>query len=152
MDHFLVFFLALTLQETAAVAMGMALGACFASETLRPTIGALLVTFNIVYGGAVFVADSVSWIIRWIQFVSILFYSSIMIGRNEIDINSSEFELIQKNDLDTMSEWGAMGCLMGLAVVFYVIGVVGLTKTTAHLALAKSPKRPAHPRSSQSHK
>ena len=141
MNHFLVFFLALVLQEIAAVAMGMALGACFASETLRPTIAALLVTFNIVFGGGAFVADSVTWIIRWIQFVSILFYSSIMIARNEIDDGSPLFDLIVRSDFDTMGVWGAMGCLMGLAVVFCVVGCVGLTVTTKHASMLKSPKK-----------
>lgn len=129
-EHFLVFYLTLVLQEIAIVAMGMANGACCKSATLRGTMGALLINFNIIYGGAVYVATTVSWIIRWIQFLSVLYYSSIMISRNEIDPTSPDFDLLTIHDLNLLGIWGAMGGLMGLTAVYFAIGVIGLTLTT----------------------
>ena len=92
---------------------------------------ALFITFNVIFGGPIFLADTTSWIIRWMQFLAVLFYSSIMIAKNELGGEFENFNAIRlRSDFELLSIWGAMGCLMGLCLLFYLIGCIGLTVTT----------------------
>ena len=88
-------------------------------------------------------AESVTWILQWMKFLSILFYSSVMIGRNELD--GAGFDvlfLILNNDLDVIGIWGAMGGLLGLAALFVVLGCIGLNVTTSGARVKSRPRQP----------
>ena len=129
-NYFLVFLLSQLVQETVAVSSGMVISALVPNPQMSALGGAVFLTFNAVFGGQTYNRELVPWGIRWLQFLSILYYTGVALGRNELDgVHPGEALLITR-DLQLISIWAALGALMGLFAINMVIGPLALNWTS----------------------
>lgn len=129
-NYFLVFLLSQMIQEMVAVSSGMLISALVPNPQLAALCGALLLSFNAVFGGQNYNHILVPWGLRWLQFLSILYYTGVALGRNELDGVQPGEALLITRDLQLISIWAALGALMGLFAINMIIGPLALNWTT----------------------
>ena len=88
-DHFLVFYLALCAQRVSNTAMGLMLSAFTCNHALSVIINGFGFLFNVLLSGTFYVTDTVSWVIRWIEFLSPSYYVAEMMAQNELSGRAS---------------------------------------------------------------
>ena len=80
---------------------------------------------TILFSGGYYLEGYVTWILRWIQYISTSFYGRGALSNNQYDdyvINENltgEYVLKSKY-ANGLGLWGSIGALMGLFVLFYV--------------------------------
>ena len=80
----------------------------------------------ILFSGGYYTETSVTWILRWIQYLSPSYYGRSALANNEYDnynVNdqlSGEY-VLDKKHANGIGLWGSIGALMGLFVLFYII-------------------------------
>lgn len=79
----------------------------------------------ILFSGGYYLETSVTWILRWIEYLSPSFYGRAALANNEYDNYNVNDQLSGDYVLDHkhargLGIWGSIGALMGLFVLFYL--------------------------------
>ena len=140
-DRLLVFLVVLLALRLAAMAMGLFIASISPSLQISQIIGPLLIVIFFIFGGNLANSNEITWILRWIQYISMIFYSYQALCQNEFDGNfygvqndsntlvpgSTYLELY---GLDQVGIWGCFGAILGIGAVFWVAGYIGLRIST----------------------
>lgn len=140
-DRLLVFLVILLALRFAAMAMGLFIASVSPSLQISQIIGPLLIVVFFIFGGNLANSNEITWILRWIQYISMVFYSYQALCQNEFDGNyygvqndsktlvpgSTYLELY---GLDLVGIWGCFGAILGLGAFFWLAGYCGLRYTT----------------------
>ena len=132
--YFLVFLLLVLLVTLTAICLGIAIGAAVPSVEIGQIVGPLMIVVFLIFGGNLANADSVTWILRWIQYTSLIFYTYQGLVQNELSGLSVGTRLgdafLEDYSLDQIPWYYDVIGLVGLAAVFLVVGYVALRFTT----------------------
>lgn len=80
----------------------------------------------ILFSGGYYQESSVSWILRWIQYISPSYYARCALANNQyygvqINTNLSGNQVLKEKHAFGLGLWGSIGALMGLFAIFFVI-------------------------------
>lgn len=133
-QYFLVFWCLLMVHTLCAVALGIAIGASVPSVQTGQVIGPLIIVVFLLFGGNLANAASVTWILRWLQYISLVFYCYQGLISNELD--GLVFDGVPGNHylnqyyLNQFSWYAAVGAMLGLMVIFLILGYIALRIST----------------------
>ncbi len=83
----------------------------------------------ILFSGGYYLESSVSWILRWMQYISPSYYARCALANNQfygVQVNpdlSGNVVLDEKRALG-LGLWGSIGALMGLFVIFFILAQI----------------------------
>src|SRR5262249_43089446 len=98
------------------------------------TLSASILVLFVLFGGNFARSNGITWILRWIQYISIVFYAYEALSQNELngqvfDGVSGEFYL-QLYSLDQVPIVACAGAILGIGVFFLLLAYVSLRATT----------------------
>ena len=134
-NHFVVFMAILLLEVYAVMGLGFLVSCCAKTRQVRDVLSIAVFLIIFMFGGNQLQNRlETSWIIRWFQFLSPVFYAYLALLRNELGGN-----VIQGVAGDTFlieyrarifSIWTCAGILFGLGTVYFICGYFALKATT----------------------
>lgn len=79
----------------------------------------------ILFSGGYYLETSVTWILRWIEYISSSYYGRAALANNEFSGSNINDQLTGEAVLDAkhahgLGLWGSIGALMGLCFLFYL--------------------------------
>lgn len=85
--------------------------------------------FVILFSGGYYLESSVTWILRWLQYISASYYGRCALANNQYDdyiINPTldGDEVLKDKFAVGLGLWGSIGALMGLIVIFFVCSLI----------------------------
>ncbi|KAJ3066293.1 hypothetical protein HDU98_010397 [Podochytrium sp. JEL0797] len=80
---FFTFVLVVLVHSTAALCLAYCIGSAVPNATVGQILGPLIITVFLLFGGLFLNIGSVSWVFRWIQYVSIISYTYKALIQNE---------------------------------------------------------------------
>ena len=140
-DRLLVFLTILLALRFTSIGMGLFIAAISPTLQVSMIFGPLILVVFLLYGGNLANSNEITWILRWMQYISLIFYSYQALAQNEFDgnyygVQNDNVELVPGSfyldlyGLDQVGIWGCFGCLLGLGAAFLLAGYVGLRATT----------------------
>ena len=136
-DRFLVYVLILSALKLASISLGLMIASISPATLLSGIIGTLLVAIFIIFGGGLAIPTSITWVLRWIQYTSIIFYSYLALSQNEFngnyygpDQSIPGIYYLELNGLNIVNQWGCIVAMFGLGVAFLLMGYVGFRIST----------------------
>lgn len=132
--RFLIFCGFLLLATLDAICLGMFIASIAPSVELGQLYGSLIIVFFLLFGGQLANASAVTWILRWFQYCSPIFYAFQGLIQNELAGQTfngvpGDFYLTQYS-LDQLPPVACAGAMLGLAFVFLLLGYFCLRRTT----------------------
>ena len=134
-NHFVVFMAILLLEVYAVMGLGFLVSCCAKTRQVRDVLSIAVFLIIFMFGGNQLQNRlETSWIIRWFQFLSPVFYAYLALLRNELGGN-----VIQGVAGDTFlieyrarifCIWTCAGILFGLGTVYFICGYFALKATT----------------------
>ena len=90
---------------------------------IRNACTAFIIT--ILFSGGYYLETSVTWILRWIEYISTSYYGRTALANNEYDDTIVYDEITGDHVLDSkyangIGLWGSIGALMVLFLLFYI--------------------------------
>lgn len=140
-DRFLVFLLMLAALRYAAIGLGLCIASISPTVQISEIIGPLCIVIFLIFGGNLANSNEITWILRWIQYISIIFYAYQALAQNEFTGNfygvqndsrtlvPGEFYL-DLYGLENVGQWGCLGAILGLGTAFLFLGYIGLRFST----------------------
>lgn len=132
--YFLVFLLLILMVTMTAVSLGVAIAASVPSVEIGQIIGPLLIVVFLIFGGNLANANAVTWILRWIQYTSLIFYTYQGLVQNEFSgltlDNRPGDSFLRDYSLDQIPWYFDVVALAGLTAVFLLFGYVALRFST----------------------
>ena len=150
-QHFIIFWAVLMDVVLAAITLGLLIAASVPTVQLGQIIGTLVIVIFLLFAGNLANASNVTWILRWIQYISIIFYTYEALIQNELRGN---FDGVSGNSYlnqYSLAQLPIVACAMvvlGLALVFFAAGYVALrisTKPKIRLDTKPAPPPPLGP-------
>lgn len=140
-DRFLVFVLMLAALRYAAIGLGLCVASISPTVQISEIIGPLVIVIFLIFGGNLANSNTITWILRWIQYISIVFYSYQALAQNEFNGNyygvQNDSKTIVPGEyylnlygLDNVNEWGCLGAILGIGTAFLFLGYIGLRFST----------------------
>ena len=133
-QHFLIFWAVLMDLVFAGTTLGLLIASCVSTVYMGQIIGVFAVLFSFLLAGNLANARNVTWILRWLQYFSVGFYSYEALIQNELHGKTfngvpGDFYL-EEYDLNQVSILGCAMALLGLGVAFLLLGYVALRFNT----------------------
>lgn len=133
--HFVIFLAILLLQVYAILGIGIFVSCCARNRPIRDILTIVIFLTMFMFGGyQVQNRLDLTWILRWIQFLSPIFYSYIAFILNEFQDNVIDGvegnAILEDYGAIIVSIWAALGALFGLGTLFFACGYVALRITT----------------------
>lgn len=133
-QYFLIFYGFMLLVSLASITMGLMVAAAVTTTEMGQLLGPMLVAACLIFGGNLANNDQITWILRWLQYLSPVFYTFIAIIQNELSGQtfgqvSGDF-YIDQYAFDQASIVWCMGALLILSAAFFVFGFVAICRTT----------------------
>lgn len=128
-ERFLVFWLTLFCQTMATMQFNFIISAATSDPSYQMQYASIGFIVVILFSGGYYQEADVSWILRWIQYLSASYYARCALANNEyydVEISPTldgNYVLEQKRAIG-LGLWGSIGALMGLAAVFFVIAQI----------------------------
>jgi ATP-binding cassette, subfamily G (WHITE), eye pigment precursor transporter len=134
-NHFLVFVAILLLEVYAVMGLGFLVSCCAKTRKIRDILSILVFLTIFMFGGNQLQNRlDVSWIIRWFQYLSPVFYAYIALLRNELEGNEIQGILGDTFLIEfrarIFSIWACAAILFGLGTVYFALGYLALRATT----------------------
>ena len=133
-QFFLIFWGLLVVHTLCAIALGLAIAGSVPSVQIGQVVGPLVIVIFLLFAGNVANASSVTWILRWIQYTSLLFYAYQGLISNELSGQTfngvpGSFYL-NEFSINLFSWYASIGAMLGLMVVFLFFGYFALQIST----------------------
>lgn len=133
-QYFLIFYGFMLLMALAAITMGLMVGAAVPNAEMGALLGPMLVAMSYIFGGSLANNDQVTWILRWLQYLSPIFFCFSAIIQNELSGQTfgqvSGDTYISLYAFDQVSILWCMGGLMMLSAAFYGLGYLAIRRST----------------------
>ena len=140
-DVFLAFMAQVIALRFAAVTLGLMIAAISSTVEFSLIIGPLLIIFLTVFGGVLADENQITWILLWIRYLSIIYYAYQSLAQNELDGNyygsrdNREIQVpgsfyLNKLGLNDINQWYGLIAVVGLGIIFFIIGYFGLKRST----------------------
>lgn len=134
-NHFLVFMAILLLEVYAVMGLGFLISCCAKTRKVRDILSILVFLTIFMFGGnQIQNRLETSWIIRWFQFLSPVFYAYLALLRNELEGNVIQGipgdVFLTEYRAKIFSIWACAGILFGLGSIFFIFGFFALKRTT----------------------
>ncbi|KAI8608211.1 P-loop containing nucleoside triphosphate hydrolase protein [Chytriomyces sp. MP71] len=81
--HFFTFVCVILVHSTAAMCMAYCIGSAVPNAQVGQILGPLIITVFLLFGGQLLNVGAVSWVFRWIQYISIISYTYKALVQNE---------------------------------------------------------------------
>lgn len=133
--HLLIFMAILLLEVYAVMGLGFLVSCSAKTRQIRDILSILVFLTIFMFGGnQIQNRLETSWIIRWFQFLSPVFYAYIALLRNELEGNviqgiPGDVFLIEYR-ARMFSIWACAGILFGLGTFYFICGYFALKVTT----------------------
>ena len=133
--HFVIFIIILLFEVYAVMGLGFLVSCCAKTRQIRDILSILVFLTIFMFGGnQIQNRLETSWIIRWFQFLSPIFYSYLALLKNELEGNlvqgiSGDSYLIEYR-ANIFSIWTCVCILFGLGTVYFICGYFALKFTT----------------------
>lgn len=123
-QYYLVFICDLLLMALASVALGILVAVCMVrleyGQILLPFFGVLILLF-----GNLSTAPDVTWILLWLQYLSIIYYSFQCLMQNELDgIDQDKQDFLEQGNFNSMPIAACLPALFGFALVFLLLAML----------------------------
>lgn len=148
--HFFIFWVIIMDLVFTATTLGMLIAASVPTVELGQIIGALIIVIFLLFAGNLANAHNVTWILRWIQYTSPVFYGFESLIQNELhgqtfDGVSGDSYLNQYN-LNQLPIVATGLALFGIGCVFFALGYVALFFSTRPKIKLDTKPAPPPPR------
>lgn len=134
-DHFLIFITIHLLEVYAVMGLGFLVSCCAKTRQVRDILSILVFLIIFMFGGnQIQNRLETSWIIRWFQFLSPVFYAYLALLKNELEgaliqgIPGDNFLIEYRAKI--FSIWTCAGILFGLGTIYFIFGFFALRATT----------------------
>lgn len=133
-QYFLIFYGFNLLLALCAITLGLLVAASVPSAAIGQIVGPLIVVVFLIFGGALANTSEITWILRWIQYLSPIFYCYTALIQNELggrqfgDVPGDEY--LDMYSSNTVSEVWCMGAMLILAAAFWFGGLFAIRITT----------------------
>ena len=148
-QYFIIFWAVLMDLVLASITLGLLIAASVSTVQLGEMIGSLIIVISLLFAGNFTDTNNPTWILRWIQYISIVFYSYEALIQNELagrTFNGVTGDSILKQY--TLAQLPIVACamaLLGLGLVFLFFGYIALrisTKPKIRLDTKPAPPPP----------
>lgn len=133
-QYFLIFYGFLLLMALASITMGLMVGAVVPNAGIGALLGPMLVAMSYIFGGSLANNDQVTWILRWLQYLSPIFFCFSALIQNELQGQTfgqvSGDTYIDLYAFNQVSILWCMGGLMMLSLAFYILGYLAIRRST----------------------
>lgn len=133
-QYFLIFYGFNLLLALCAITLGLFVAASVPSSAVGQIVGPLVVVVFLIFGGALANSNEITWILRWIQYLSPIFYCYTALIQNELggrqfgEVSGDEY--LDMYSSNTVSEVWCMGAMLILAAAFFIGGLLAIRITT----------------------
>jgi ABC-2 type transporter len=130
-------------------ALGFVIGSIAPNQELGQLITPLIIIVFMLFSGLLINLDSITVVLRWIQWISFITYSYKALGQNEFDAAikftcsggercfDDGLEVVQQFSLNNPSLWAAVAANVGFIVFYVILGMLIFHKTSAPLSKLK---------------
>lgn len=108
--------------ESLAIAISIFTGNAQASAALAPVI----VIISVLFSGLFTQTDQIPAAVRWIKWISFVFYAANAFAKNEFPGRLGGDEILDSAGFNGISYWGNLGALYGLAIALRTFGYLAL--------------------------
>lgn len=128
-NYVLVFLLALILQQIAAISLGLAISAACRHRLMAQTVASSAVVILILLSGSLYNISTVTWILRWLQFIIFSFYTNQALIHNQFQGQAYPFfpftgeAFMNIRGDNVLGTWAAIGGDLGLILIINVVGL-----------------------------
>ena len=134
-NHLLVFMAILLLEVYAVMGLGFLVSCSAKTRQIRDILSILVFLTIFMFGGnQIQNRLETSWIIRWFQFLSPVFYAYMALLRNELEDNWIQGipgeAFLDEYRAKMFSIWACAGILFGLGTFYFICGYFALRLTT----------------------
>lgn len=158
-DNFIVFWAILMALVFAALSLGFAIASFATTVKQAQIIGTIVIVIFLLFGGNLAVAGGVTWILRWIQYTSPIFYAYDGLSQNSLNgiqfnntnpvsgpiglLNGKSYlKQISLAQLPVVADGLAV---LGLGIVYFVLGYFLLYWRTMPHMIIKTKQPPPPP-------
>lgn len=129
------------------------IGSAVPNVKVGQIVGPLLIVFMLLFGGQFLNLDAVTWVFRWIQYLSIIAYSNKALAQNEMNgltfnvctsastypgcDKTSGASLLDKQGLNNIWLWYCVLINCSIMTLFTLIGALAFSRTTRPLLKLK---------------
>lgn len=134
-NHVLIFMAILSLEVYAVMGLGFLVSCSARTRQIRDILSILVFLTIFMFGGnQIQNRLETSWIIRWFQFLSPIFYAYLALLLNELDGNRIQGipgeDFLIEYRAKAFSIWACAGILFGLGTFYFICGYFALWMTT----------------------
>jgi ABC-type multidrug transport system permease subunit len=130
-NYTLVFWLALLMEAWVAMGMGYLIVIFVENMAVAETLASLILLLCIWFSGDFAYNPEYTWILRWISYLSPIFYAFNALVNNEFDGAGGKGEkILRETDLDYYGVWPSIGTLTGLGLFYMIFGYFALSFKT----------------------
>jgi ABC-type multidrug transport system ATPase subunit len=133
-QYFLIFYGFVLLMGLCATSLALLIAASVPSVEVGVIVAPLVMVIFLVYGGELANSGEITWILRWIQYISPVFYNYLGFAQNEMagqqfgEVSGDQYlELYGLNQVPII--W-CMGGLLILSGVYLILGYFALAWNT----------------------
>lgn len=130
-NYTLVFWLALLAEASVAMGMSYLIVTFVENMAVAETLASLILLLCIWYSGDFAYNPGCTWILRWIAYLSPIFYTFNALVNNEFKGTGGRGEqILQATDLNDYGVWPSIGTLLGFGLLYMIIGYFALSFST----------------------
>lgn len=140
-SRFLVYMAVLASLRLASIALGLFVASICSTVKVSLTIGGMIIAVFIIFGGYLANPEDITWILRWIQYISLQYYGFQALAQNELNgnyfgVQGDSPDLVPGSyylnlySLNQINEWGCVGAILGIGLAFLILGYAGLRYST----------------------
>ncbi|KAJ3064487.1 hypothetical protein HDU98_012104 [Podochytrium sp. JEL0797] len=140
-SQFFTYYAILLVYVLAAISLGLCIGSAVPTAEVGMAVGPLVVVLFMIFAGLLLNLTQVTWVLRWLQYLSFMHYTYAALVQNEL--NNFEFScnpatsicppgnvllqgsaVVASYGLNVPSIWACVGITASLAVVLFVVGLL----------------------------
>lgn len=130
-NYTLVFWLTLLAEAWMAMGMGYILVTLIDNLAIADTCASFILLVCIWFSGDFAYNQNCTWILRWLAYLSPIFYAFNALVNNQFGgTNNLGEEVIKKLNLDNFGLWPSVGALLGFGLFYMVVGYAALSFST----------------------
>lgn len=130
-NYTLVFWLTLLIEAWVSMGIGYLIVTLVESMAIAETLASFILLLCIWFSGDFAYNPSCTWILRWIAYLSPIFYAFNALINNEFYGTGGKGEnILNELSLDNYGLWPSVGTLIGFGILYMILGYVALSYNT----------------------